>query len=212
MTDTDLRTGDIILAHSDREDGVEDKVIETFTHSEYVHAAIVIKDPWWTSPPLKGLYVLQANQGPVPYKDVVTQSQCGVTLNNYDEFMCGRHWVDCRKLYVSGKRVDINNSEMLKHLFVDAVKNSHGKPYDFNKRKWCWVGLDSFFRCNCCLKCCVPRQTDKFWCSALVSYIYVKCGLLPENDDFSNKTPEYLATVTIPVPYTLGVIQTIKRD
>ena len=52
-----LNTGDIILCHGDSHDDIIDKTIETFTHSPFVHAAMIIVDPWWTTPPLKGVYV-----------------------------------------------------------------------------------------------------------------------------------------------------------
>ena len=31
-----------------------------------------------------------------------------------------------------------------------------------------------------------PQKTDRFWCSALVGYIYTKCGLLDPGTDWSN--------------------------
>ena len=134
-----LRTGDILLAHADKNDGLEDKVIETFTHSVYVHAAIVVKDPWWTSPPLKGLYVLQSDQGPMSYEDVLTKSKSGVTLNHFDDFMRGRLRVDYRQLYVANERIDIKDDPILSKKFEYAFAQSHGKPYDHNPRRWCWT-------------------------------------------------------------------------
>ena len=190
-----LRTGDILLAHADKNDDFVDKVIETFTHSPYVHAAIIIKDPWWTSPPLKGLYVLQSSGGPNSYSDVLNGQNCGVTLNKFDDFMNGRSRVDYRQLYISEERVDIQNDPVLSKKFEYAFIQSHGKPYDRNPRRWCWTGLSSFFRCSCCLKMCNPPHTNDFWCSALVSYIYEECGLLLKQTDYSDKTPEYLANV-----------------
>jgi hypothetical protein len=210
MSKDNLRTGDILLAHRDKNDSIEDKTIEFFTHSPYVHAVVVVRDPWWTSPPLKGLYVFQAVQGPLSYTDVLTGSRYGITFNRYEDFICGRLWVDYRELYIDGKRADINNDPVLRDKFVNAFNNSHGKPYDFTLRKWACVGIDSYFRCGCCMKCCAPPQTDKFWCSALVSYVYVKCGFLPEGVDYSDQTPEDLAEVSLSDPYTLGVIKTIN--
>ena len=34
-----------------------------------------------------------------------------------------------------------------------------------------------------------PQKTDRFWCSALVGYIYTKCGLLDEKTDWSILRP-----------------------
>ena len=34
-----------------------------------------------------------------------------------------------------------------------------------------------------------PQKTDRFWCSALVGYIYTKCGLLNEKTDWTILRP-----------------------
>ena len=34
-----------------------------------------------------------------------------------------------------------------------------------------------------------PKKTDRFWCSALVGYIYTELGLLPYNTDWSILRP-----------------------
>ena len=34
-----------------------------------------------------------------------------------------------------------------------------------------------------------PQKTNRFWCSALVAYIYTKCGVLNENTDWSIVRP-----------------------
>ena len=34
-----------------------------------------------------------------------------------------------------------------------------------------------------------PQKTDRFWCSALVGYIYTNCGLLNKETDWSILVP-----------------------
>ena len=74
-----LNTGDIDLCHGDKNDDIIDRTIEEFTHSPFVHAAMIIVDTWWTSPPLKGIYVFQSGGGPNSYPDVLN----GKALRSY---------------------------------------------------------------------------------------------------------------------------------
>ena len=34
-----------------------------------------------------------------------------------------------------------------------------------------------------------PQKTDRFWCSALIGYIYTKCGILNPDTDWSIMSP-----------------------
>ena len=34
-----------------------------------------------------------------------------------------------------------------------------------------------------------PQKTDRFWCSALIGYIYTKCGILKADTDWSILRP-----------------------
>ena len=38
-----------------------------------------------------------------------------------------------------------------------------------------------------------PQKTSRFWCSALVGYIYTKCGILNPDTDWSIMTPNDLS-------------------
>ena len=39
-----------------------------------------------------------------------------------------------------------------------------------------------------------PQKTDRFWCSALVGYIYTKCGVLTPSTDWSLLRPSDFTT------------------
>ena len=152
----ELDTGDIILCHGYNPKGLDpgiDGVIEFFTHSPWEHAAMIIRDPWWTKDDLKGLYIFQSSDGPNGYYDVLNGKLSGVTLNRFDDFMCNRQHIYTRKL--SG----VSWTEDAKKSFVNFFHESHGKPYDTNCCSWFLAGIDSFLRCKCC-KCGVPK-TEK---------------------------------------------------
>ena len=196
-----LNTGDLILCHSQvtgKLDPGIDGVIEEFTHSPYEHAAIVIKNPPWLDE--GGLYVLQSGSGPNSYKDVMNGNLCGVTLNHFDDFIRNREFVCIRS--ISGVEWNDANWDKFKVAFDEA----HGKPYDKNWCHWMCTGIGSFLYCRCLSSICLKRETKEFWCSALVAFMYVKMGWLPENLDWSDKTPEDLSEIELVYPAKLGLI------
>ena len=70
------KTGDIILCHGYNQHGPDpglDGLIEIFTHSQWEHAAIIIRDPWWTKEKLKGLYISPLFWWFLPYHNLYSQ-------------------------------------------------------------------------------------------------------------------------------------------
>lgn len=192
-----LNTGDMILCHGGHGDDIVDYAIEFFTKSPWEHAALIIRDPWWTSPPLKGMYVLQSSDGPNSYKDVLNGKVSGVTLNRLYDFLANRQGVYVRSL----NRPDMNTDD--KALFKENFEIAHDKPYDTNICSWIGVGLGSYCGCRCLSKFCTPKHTTDFWCSALVSFMYDKMKW-HENDDWSCNTPADLSTWELAQPYSLS--------
>ena len=200
----DLNTGDIIMCHSSSEDSTIDKVIEVATHSPWEHTGIIIRDPWWLGENKEGLYILQSGSGPNGYPDITDGSLSGVTLNRLDDFLCNRI-----NIYVMPFSGCIWNTAS-KKKFVNAFEEAHGKPYDKNACSWFCVGISSFFRCQCFASKVVPRQTKTFWCSALVAFLYVKNGWLPEDTDWSCQTPADIITWKLTQGYTLEQPRRLK--
>ena len=56
----------------------------------------------------------------------------------------------------------------------------YDKPYDIVPKDW----IEAFFK-----KDDHPQKTDRFWCSALVGYIYTRVGVLTPETDWSMLTP-----------------------
>lgn len=197
-----LNTGDIILCHGDSNDDFIDKVIEDVTHSNYIHAGIVIKNPTWLN--LKGLYILQSNRGPNSYLDVLNHKNSGVTLNKLSEFLNTRTYVCVRS--IKNVKWNDNNIQLLENTF----NNVHGKPYDRNICHWLWTGIASFFYCKCLSNNMVPRNDKEFWCSALVAYIYEEMRWSDTNIDWSCQTPNDLTYLKVKFPLNLGDIWRLK--
>ena len=70
------------------------------------------------------------------------------------------------------------------NLFAEKLKEIHDvvykKPYDICPFDW----VEALFQ-----KDFSPQKTDRFWCSALVGYIYTKAGVLKESTDWSILRP-----------------------
>ena len=205
-----LQTGDILLCHGYNPDGPDpgiDGLIEIFTDSPWEHAAIIIRDPWWTDAKkknLKGLYVLQSGWGPNGYPDVLNGKVKGVTLNKLDDFLCNRKYIFIRTL--QNYKFD-NNAKM---LFFNLFEITHGKPYDANVCSWIGTGIGSCCKCPCFSILTTPKEDKTFWCSALVSYFYTKMELCDKNTDWSCQTPVNLAKLELNYPYKLSELWQLK--
>ena len=201
-------TGDIILCHSNPPPGKKydpglDGIIEWATNSPWEHVVMVIKDPWWTNPPLKGIFVFQSGWGPNSYKDVLNDKVSGVTLNHINDFLANRQNIYIRKLY------NLTFNKILAKKFVKAFQTAHGKPYDANPCHWLAAGLNSIFTCKCC-NCLNPKHKSNYWCSALVAFMYRELGIIPKAIDWSNTTPAELNQIKLIEPYELGSLIKIK--
>ena len=47
-----------------------------------------------------------------------------------------------------------------------------------------------------------PQKTDRFWCSALLGYIYTQCGILKPDTDWSLLRPSDFSIQYNTLPYT----------
>ena len=176
-----LKTGDLLLfnwnPHSDSGFfNIFTDVIKWGTHSEYSHSAIVLKDPTFLHPHLKGLYVWESSweDNPDPQDNL---RKLGVQITPINEVL---------NVYRKSKgHVYYRTLETKKNLFTEEkLKEIHDvvykKPYDICPFDW----VEALFQ-----KDFSPQKTDTFWCSALVGYIYTKAGVLKESTDWSILRP-----------------------
>ena len=177
-----LDTGDILLFQGSTYNGsipirIINWVIEKFTNSKYSHTAIVIRDPKFSPEPLQGLYILEST-GLEDVKDVEdNQIKFGVQLRNLDEVINNYNGnIYYRKLHCQRDQT-----------FYKKLRNAHSvlhnRPYDdgfdYIKALFNWhIGK-------------IQKQKT-FFCSALVSYVYVCWDFLPSDTPWSIVTPKDL--------------------
>ena len=187
---SDLQTGDLLLFNYEGGgffSGIS-KIIRWGTHSNFTHIGMILRDPVFTDiPPLKGLYVWESSyEGTKDPQD--GEIKLGVQINPLDTVLqnySGKGKVFVRKLKREFKYSCSSCGHTLDTLFTkDKLQEIHNtvykKPYDIVPLDW----IEAFFRQDS-----NPQKTDRFWCSALVGYIYTKVGILDENTDWSILRP-----------------------
>jgi len=176
-----LQTGDILLFVEHPKNSIMKLftwMITTATHSEYSHAAVVLKDPTFIHPSLKGLFLWESSwEGTPDPQD--NKIKLGVQITPIYQFLqnfAGQIYV--RRL--------LKGSDLVKNDKLQKIHNVvYEKPYDIHIKDWvdAWNRTDS-----------EPQKTDRFWCSALVAYILVSLKFLPDETDWSIIRPSDLSS------------------
>ena len=184
-TSRDLNTGDILLFCGSNTSGwlfrVYDTLIRYFTHSSYTHTAIVLKSPTWINPKFTGTYVYESGVEPDPDPEDCCR-KLGVQLTPLEEILN----TDKPTVYVRKLR-----SNKRSHFDVDTLvkihNDTHFTLYDFFPfdllRAALQIQPDARY-----------QHTDAMFCSALVSFMLVRCNLLPKDTDWSEVTPGDLSS------------------
>jgi len=178
MSQYNLKTGDLLLFDYKAGGwfGVFTKLIKYFTKSKYSHIAMVLKDPTYINPKLKGYYIWESSweDQPDPQDN---KRKLGVEITPFDEIYDLYKEKDSN-IYV--RRVDCNSNLFSSENLKEIHKVVYDKPYDMYPKDWYEAIKQNDSN---------PQKTDRFWCSALVGYIYTKCGLLDSSTDWSMLRP-----------------------
>ena len=181
MDATGLATGDLIL-FTERRQGrsrtvlrwlfdVLDAAIAYVTRSPYVHVGLVIVDPPFLD--TRGTFLWESGYEACVNPETGKQN-IGVRLTPIAAVLGpdARGTVFVRKCT---RREQITDAKLRK-IHSDVFL----KPYDVCMSDWllATVRLDAR-----------PQKTDRFWCSAFVSYVLTHLGFLPETTDWSIVRP-----------------------
>ncbi len=170
----DLNTGDIILFASKHT--WYDYVLRFFSKSKYTHVGIIIKNPKGFD---EGIHIIESGIEPFP-DELTNKLRFGVQMHKLQDVINVSY--DCDIYY---RKLQISNNISQHHILDNTIWNNildniREKPYDTNITDWFLAELRVLNIPN------ITRQQDKsFWCSALVSYIYIKLGLLNKNIPWS---------------------------
>ena len=160
-----LETGDLLLFHGT---GWFSSILEFIGQSKYSHVGIILKNPSFINPSLEdGLYVMHSSWSSTPDAED-HQQKFGVQIQLLSDVIA--QYPD-HSIYVRSVTVDRND------LFYTKLKEIHdtvhGKPYNLNLFDWIHAkeNLGDTYPLSIMWK-----HTERFWCSALVSYMYYKLG------------------------------------
>ena len=177
-----MKTGDLLLFNYRARGLFGDftSMIKWGTHSNYSHIAMVLKDPTFLHPHLKGTYVWESSwEGSPDPQD--GERKLGVQITPIGEIL-DEYKKTKGHVYLRSIETDLN-------LFTDknlakVHEVVYKKPYDICPADW----LEAFLQ-----KDHEPQKTGRFWCSALVGYIYTQCGVLRADTDWSIMRPNDLS-------------------
>ena len=180
-----LETGDIILYDTR---WWYSKLIQYFSDGPYSHISIVLKKPTWLDDKLtEKYYILES--GAEKFNDSETGRKIfGVQIVPLDKIIDEYKNQGYGKLYYRKLKCSI---EM--HKLQQNIKNTYFKiqanPYDLDIFDWikAYTEVDKDINDTKLTK--KYQNINKFWCSALVSYIYVECGLLDKNIPWTIVSP-----------------------
>lgn len=193
----DLNTGDLLLFNNINDNGWISyfiNMIKWGTHSNYSHIAMILKDPTFIHPSLKGLYVWESSyEGKPDPQD--NKIKLGVQITPLNEIL---------NTYPNGIVILRKLNGIKKYTFSDTIMEqihavAYDKPYDIVPTDW----INALFK-----KDNHPQKTNRFWCSALIGYIYTKVGILKSDTDWSILTPNDFSlsgqNLNINTPYSLS--------
>lgn len=180
ISDLNLSTGDLLLfSYDNPNDWFFNKftnMIKWGTHSNYSHVAMILKDPSFISPNLKGTYVWESSyeHDPDPQDGKI---KLGVQIAPLAEIL--EDYKDKGKVFYR-KLEGVEKTTFQNEKLQEIHKVVYGKPYDLIPTDW----IGALFK-----KDAEPQKTSRFWCSALVGYIYTKLNVLKSDTDWSILTP-----------------------
>jgi cell wall-associated NlpC family hydrolase len=177
-----LKTGDLILFSSNNSGlfALFDKLIKLFTNSDYNHIGMVLKDPTFIDENLKGLYLYESSWEGEP-DPADGKIKLGVQITPLEEAFKNNPG----NAYL--RRIIAPTDNEYTRVFaesniIDVYKKTNAKPYDLNPVDW----IEAFFRIDPTFKF---GKDKRFFCSALVGYIYQQLGILQKNTDWSILRP-----------------------
>lgn len=151
-------TGDLLLF---RGNTWYSRLIEYFSGSVYSHAGILLRNPRQMEIDLPdGDYVLHSSYG---RSEETGEMVYGVHIESLDKVLESypEGGVDIRKVHA-------RRSVYFYRRLHDIHSTVHNKPYDTNLIDW----ISAMYRKKLIDTAGWYRNTHRFWCSALVAYIY----------------------------------------
>ena len=172
----ELETGDIILFSGNY---FLSYIVEYFTKSIYSHVGVVLKNPNLGDAKFKGIYLLESGfeNTPDPENHRIKKGVQIINLEDKIKNYRGRIYV--RKLHCT-------RDKKFYEKIIEIHSTVHNIPYDLNPIDW----IKGYFKINIGN----TQKENTYWCSALVSFVYVELGFLNKNIPWTLISPKELSS------------------
>lgn len=169
------KTGDILLYNSN---SFISRIIEYATQSKYSHVAIIIKDPVYINPSLKGIYILESGEENIP--DVISKKKViGVQLIPIEHVFESYENGYFGNLYY--RKLNCNRNKSFYQKIGELIIKTDKIPYDLCISDWFCAKFN--------IKIGKSQYTNRFWCSAFAAYIFVELSFLDKDLPWSMICP-----------------------
>ena len=172
-----LKTGDIILFSANwswNPLNIAGKLIEYFTGKPYSHVGMILKNPTWIKPDMKGIYLWESSYEGTPDPQD-GKIKLGVEVTPIDKALDQhKEHIYVRQLQSGADRLTVPILQKIHQIVYD-------KPYDFNPIDWLAAYLRTPINGS--------RKFGRYFCSALVACIYTQAGILDKDTDWSLVRP-----------------------
>lgn len=199
-------TGDIVLFNGDY---VVSHIIDDVTQGDWSHVGMVVRNPTFlfNSDYKEGVFLYESDTKELI--DADTGSKLfGIQLVDLQKKIEGYNGtVAYRKLHWD------KTADYIDPIMKTVYNTTYHKEYDWNiidlvdpliYKKY-WV-IDKIFHVD-------HRQSNKFFCSSFVAYIYTQLGLLPKTTEWSMIYPQFFADIVdLEDNGKLGEIEIIKKS
>lgn len=199
-----LQTGDLLLFGDSQ--FWFGRIVSYYTKSKYSHIGIILRDPVYIDPKLKGLYLLESGAEKFPDSENNIK-KFGVQITSIPELLTESNnqigFLVYRKLNTS------MTTEQLDEKLKEIHEQIHGKPYDVDLMDFIDASSDvitietkpiinkpTYWSKYNPLSWFVPNhcKTNTYFCSALTGRVYTYLGFLPVDTRWSECTPEFFSS------------------
>lgn len=157
-----------------------DGLIKYFTDSEFTHVGLIVLDPYWIDPKLKGTYLW--NSGTYAPGDAEDhKSKLGVQLDPFYEYVKNFEG----EVYI--RRIRLKKSIDLAKL-ATIHSSVHSTDYNTNVLDW----VCGYFNVDR-----EPYKEHRFWCSAFVCYVLELMGYIERHTNWDIIRPSFFADTRI---------------
>lgn len=180
----DLGSGDVLLFVEHPTNlfyRILDAGIRWVTGSAYSHAAVVVRDPTWMHPDLRGLYVWESTYDgdPDPQDGRIKFGVQLTPVETYTRRFSETVTIYARVLGPEGRR-NFQDAERLRQVHTEV----YDKPYDWFPVDWA----------RALLREGPNRLRSRFWCSAFVAYVHTRLRSLAPTTNWSEVRPQDLSS------------------